>query len=487
MKFHKAFPLLSIFFSTTLIAQVDSDNETSRLINWHHKDLATDTTPGISTEKAYELLKGKKSTTVIVGIIDSGVDTDHEDIKDHVWVNTKEVAGNGMDDDKNGYVDDINGWSFLSNTKDQCIDQETLEMTRIYKKYASKYENVKPQDVPANEKDTYKMYQEAKAEFLKKLAEAKSEEASVMAFYNNFVKSDSLVKAFLKKDTVTLADLNSIKTEDEKLKKAVQMQTFLKESGMHKEDIQKYVDHVEGKLNYNLNVEYNPRTIIEDNQEIIDGKTYGSNDHQGPDPGHGTHVAGIVGAARRNALGMDGVADNIKIMAVRAVPDGDERDKDIAMAIRYAVDNGAQVINMSFGKAFSPEKHLVDDAVKYAESKGVIMVHAAGNDAQNTDERPSFPSPYYLNTKTSAKNWITVGASTMQKGAMLPAFFSNYGRKTVDIFAPGHEIYSLKPGNQYEANSGTSMAAPMVTGLAALLKSYYPELTAVQVIDIIVK
>ncbi|MBC7389300.1 MAG: S8 family serine peptidase [Opitutaceae bacterium] len=480
--------LFSFIISTGLVAQKALDEAEQRLLNWHNKDLVTDSIPGMSTEKAYnELLKGKKSNTVIVGIIDSGVDTDHEDIKDNIWVNSKEIAGNGVDDDKNGYIDDINGWSFLSNTKDQCIDRETLEMTRIYKKFASRYENMKAEDVKSTEKYDYELYQKAKKEFIKKLSEAKSEENSVKTFYNNFTTSDSLVKAYLKKDSVTLEDLNGIVTEDEKLKKAVKMQTFLKESGMQKEEIKKYVDHVDDKLNYNLNVEFNPRTLLGDNPEVMDGKPYGSNDCQGPDPGHGTHVAGIVGAGRKNGKGLDGIADNVKIMSVRAVPDGDERDKDIALAIRYAVDNGASIINMSFGKGFSPEKPLVDEAVKYAETKGVLLIHAAGNDAQNTDKDPSFPSPYYYHSKTAASNWMSIGASTMQKGAMLPAFFSNYGRKTVDVFAPGHEIYSLKPGNLYEANSGTSMAAPMVTGLAALLKSYYPQLTCSQIIDIIMK
>lgn len=482
--------IVTTFFIGLSIAAFaqEAEEADAKLLNWHNKDIATDTVVGISTEKAYKkILSKKKSKTVIVAIIDSGVDIEHPDIKDNVWINEDEIPNNGIDDDKNGYIDDVYGWSFLGNAKGENIDQETLEMTRIYKKYASKYDNLKPEQISKSEKDTYAMYQKAKTEFLKKLSDAKLEEVSVKTFYKNYNQSDSLVKAYLKKDTVSLDEIKAIKTEDEKLQKAAQMMTFLTESNFKKDDIQKYLDHAEGSLKYNLNVDFNPRTIIGDNPEIWDGKPYGSKDVKGPDPSHGTHVAGIVAATRKNGFGIDGIADNVKIMSVRAVPDGDERDKDIAMAIRYAVDNGAQVINMSFGKAFSPEKIMVDEAVKYAEQKGVILVHAAGNDALNTDKTSSYPSKYYANSNLSASNWLSIGASTSQKTEVLPAFFSNYGKKTVDIFAPGHEIYSLKPNNLYQANSGTSMAAPMVTGLAALLKSYYPQLSYNQIISIILE
>jgi subtilisin family serine protease len=208
-----------------------------------------------------------------------------------------------------------------------------------------------------------------------------------------------------------------------------------------------------------------------------------------PDPfpddcyGHGTHVAGIIGAVRNNDVGVDGIAPSVKVMMVRAVPDGDERDKDIANAIRYAVDNGAQVINMSFGKAFSPQKAAVDSAVRYADAHGVLMVHAAGNDAENSDVKASFPSPNYLGGGR-AQNWIEVGASSWKSGESLVAPFSNYGHTLVDVFAPGVDILSTVPGG-YERDSGTSMAAPVVTGLAALLLDYFPTLTGADVKRII--
>lgn len=481
-------PFFLLGLTIRTFAQAPLDETDQKLLNWHNKDMATDTVVGISTEKAYnELLTARKSTTVVVAIIDSGVDIDHEDLNDNVWVNEDEIPGNGIDDDKNGYIDDRNGWSFLGNPKGENINQETLEMTRICKKYGPKYEKIKPEEVAPADKSEYEQYTRARKEYVQKVAEAKSEEASLQAFLKKYNQNDSIVRNFLKKDTFSLEDLTTVQTEDEKVKSAVQMISFLKESGFQRSDIKKYLDHIDSKLNYHLNLDYNPRTIIGDDPYVWDGKPYGSNDVKGPDCEHGTHVAGIVAAERKNSQGMDGIAANVKIMSVRAVPDGDERDKDIAMAIRYAVDNGAQIVNMSFGKAYSPQKQWVDDAVRYAEQKGVLLVHAAGNDSKNTDEEPSFPSARYLQSKDHATNWLSIGANTTQRDATLPAFFSNYGKKTVDIFAPGHEIYSLKPNNRYATNSGTSMAAPMVTGLAALIKSYYPALSPQQLIAIILE
>jgi subtilisin family serine protease len=203
---------------------------------------------------------------------------------------------------------------------------------------------------------------------------------------------------------------------------------------------------------------------------------------------HGTHVSGIIAGARNNGIGIDGIADNVRIMMVRAVPDGDEHDKDIALAIRYAVDNGAKVINMSFGKSFSPQKQWVDEAVRYAESKGVLMVHAAGNDGANIDTAYNFPTPVFKSDGNIATNWITVGASGDPKNGGLVASFSNYGKKNVDVFAPGVNIYSSVPtGNAYANESGTSMASPVTAGVAAFLLEYYPTLTAQQLKYIIEK
>jgi subtilisin family serine protease len=218
---------------------------------------------------------------------------------------------------------------------------------------------------------------------------------------------------------------------------------------------------------------------VGDNPADLSERVYGSADVMGPDATHGTHVAGIIAAARGNGVGVDGIAPRVQIMAVRVVPDGDEHDKDVANGIRYAVDNGAQIINMSFGKAFSPHKSAVDEAVKYAESKGVLLIHAAGNDGEDLGENPSFPTRAYEGGG-SAANWIEVGASSWKVDS-LATTFSNYGRGQVDLFAPGLDILSTVPGGGFERQDGTSMAAPVVTGVAALLMAYFPDLKAADV------
>ena len=212
------------------------------------------------------------------------------------------------------------------------------------------------------------------------------------------------------------------------------------------------------------------KEIVQDDETNINDRDYGNKDIMASTPFHGTHCSGIIGAVRDNGIGVDGIADNVRIMMVRAVPDGDEHDKDIANAIRYAVDNGAQIISMSFGKDFSPQKQWVDDAVRYAQSKGVLMVHAAGNDAANIDSADNFPNPTFIDGNGRATTWITVGASGDPKLGGITASFSNYGKKEVDVFAPGVQIYSTIPtGNNYGTASGTSMACPVVCGIYTAL------------------
>jgi subtilisin family serine protease len=258
----------------------------------------------------------------------------------------------------------------------------------------------------------------------------------------------------------------------------------LAESGISPHDLARAVESMEAQVKYNLNPQFDPRAIVGDNPASLAERGYGNTDVTGPDASHGTHVAGIIGAVRGNGVGVDGIAPSVRIMAIRAVPDGDERDKDVANAIRYAADNGAHIINMSFGKSYSPGKAAVDAAVKYADSKGVLLVHAAGNEGANLATAPNFPTPRYLDGGRPA-NWIEVGATSWKGADSLVATFSNYGSELVDVFAPGVDILSTVPGNGYGRESGTSMAAPVVSGLAALLMSYYPSLTAADVKRII--
>ncbi|WP_395066663.1 S8 family peptidase [Flavobacterium sp.] len=431
------------------------------LKRWSDLDLVKDTVPGMSVDKAYnEFLKTKKGTKIIVGIVDSGLDIDHEDLKGKIWTNKKEIAGNNIDDDKNGYIDDVHGWNFLGEATN-----ENLELTRIVKKGD----------------DGSATYKEAKAALDAKLAEMMQQKPQV----DMISKADKDIKDFLKKEKYTMADLKAIVTTDANLSKSKMIMTSVATQAGEgfQDEIKSYIDYIYGQLNYNLNVEFSGRKTG-DNPDTMDMKFYGNGNVKGPDVVdalHGTHVAGIIAQIRENGKGGDGVvANNVEVMSVRAVPNGDEYDKDIALGIRYAVDNGAKVINGSFGKDFSPHKQWVWDAIKYAESKDVLIVFAAGNDAKDVDTEPSFPTD--TNNGTSvADNVLTIGALNYEYGSKLVADFSNYGQKNVDVFAPGVKIWATIPNNKYVFENGTSMASPNAAGVAALVRSYYPKLTASQV------
>lgn len=452
--------------------------------NWFNLDPAVDKVQGVSTEKTYkELLKGKKSQAIVVAVIDSGVDIDHEDLQGKVWKNEKEIPNNGIDDDGNGYVDDVSGWNFIGGKDGKNINQDTYEVTRVYKMLKAKYEGKTEAD--ATDKAEFKMFQKAKKIYEAKSQEFVGQKLMVENFYNTYKNSAKLIQAYLDKETPTETEVEGIETEDKVVLAAKNMVLRVISNGSEA-GIKGYLDYLKDGLEYGYNLDFDPRKIVGDNYEDKNEKGYGNPDVKGADPKHGTHVAGIIAANRNNDLGMKGIAENVRIMAVRAVPNGDERDKDIANAIRYAVDNGAKIINMSFGKSFSPEKKSVDDAVRYAESKGVLLVHAAGNDGKNIDTEDNFPNRTFLDNKEPS-NWLEVGALSWKSGDESVANFSNYGKKSVDLFAPGVDIYSTTPNQKYEDQSGTSMAAPVASGVAALLLSYYPHLTAAQVREILIK
>lgn len=440
-----------------------TDNELKR---WSHLDLIKDSIPGMSVDKAYaELLQGKTGQKVIVGIVDSGVDIEHEDLKGMIWTNPKEIPGNGIDDDKNGYIDDIHGWNFLGDAI-----QENLEMTRIVKKG----------DDGSDE------YKRALAQYTEKYEKALKDKEQV----DFLLDVHNTIKTALNKTTYKVEDLSTLTSTDPKVarSKMVMTQIFGNAGSTFdpETELEDYREHVYGQLNYNLNKEFDGRKIVGDNVYDIKDKNYGNNVVFGPDKEkslHGTHVAGIIAQIRNNELGGDGVAANVEILTVRAVPDGDEYDKDIALAIRYAVDNGAKIINGSFGKSFSPQKKWVYDAIKYAAKKDVLIVHAAGNDGYNIDEdnNINYPNDSKDNKKEFADNLITIGAINKGYGPNVVAGFSNFGKINVDVFAPGEEIYATVPNNKYKYLQGTSMASPNAAGVATLIRSYYPKLKASQV------
>lgn len=469
--------------------------------NWFNLDATANNVNGVSTEKTYaDLLKGKKSQTVIVAVIDGGVDYNHEDLKSIMWTNTGEIPGNGKDDDGNGYVDDVHGWNFLGGADGKNVNHETIEMTRLYAKIKPKYDNIDSTKVAASDKKEYEQYKKWKKEVEQNVKEAQEELAQLESI-------KTIVAGGLDAVAEKLGDKPAIKENLEAINaganpnlnagKNILLKRLSTEGGTItvkgvKEDlmeqIQEGIDHYETKAKYQYNVDYNPRKdIVKDDQTNDYEHNYGNNDVKGPDAMHGTHVAGIIGAIRNNNIGINGIADNVRIMAVRVVPDGDERDKDVANGIMYAVDNGAQVINMSFGKGYSWDKAVVDKAVKYAAAHDVLIVHAAGNDSKDNDDKANsnFPTAKYEKPgwfhKKKAPNWIEVGALSWKKGEDAVASFSNFGHENVDVFSPGVDIYSTVPDGKYKSLSGTSMASPVTAGVAALIRSYFPTLTAEQV------
>ena len=465
--------------------------------NWFHSDFSKTGIYGVGTDSALEFLqsKGLKPTTVVVGVIDSGVQIDHEDLKNEIWVNPKEKAGNGKDDDKNGYIDDIHGWDFCADASGIDYNEDTYEATRVvvwYDTFFNSGNKYKDMENMRKMPEEYQTYLRARKVWADKYYTAKSKEGSVDPQANEILNFLQDLEGYAKDTKLTLENIEKLpittaedKENNEKLVflitnndvfTGMTMAEIIEEA---KEELG--VNQTENPaLKYAYNKKYDPT------KGKIKIKGYGNNEVEGPDALHGTHVAGIIGASRGNGIGMDGVAGGVvKIMSVRAVPDGDERDEDIANAIRYAVDNGAKILNMSFGKAFSPNKELVYDAIRYADSKGVLMFHAAGNDNKDLDWNYNYPSSFKDGEMVSfAKNWITVGAST-RYSENLKASFSNFGTIKVDIFAPGTEIYAPVPDQKYRYLQGTSMASPVAAGCAALLWAYFPDLTSEQVKEIL--
>lgn len=457
--------------------------------NWQHLDKLKDGFLGVSADKMYsELLKGKKAEPIIVAVIDGGVDPLHEDLKDVMWTNPGEIPGNGKDDDGNGYIDDIYGWNFIGGKDGKNVHQDQLEVTRVYVKYREKFKNTDPSSLSKKDRKLYDEYKEME----ETIQEEHDKAASNAAFYQGMMNIlNNLIEA-TGKEEFTADDLKDIDTSDENVARAVQIVTGMLEEGSTigdlKDELQKGLDYFGAQAEFYYNPDINVRSIVGDNYNDTYERYYGNNDVKGPDAGHGTHVAGIIAAARNNGVGMDGIADNVRIMAVRCVPDGDERDKDVANSIIYAVDNGASVINMSFGKGYAWDKKAVEKAINTAQKHDVLLVHAAGNSSQDNDVESNFPNDKYdfkgLLGPKYAKNWLEVGALSWKGGEDAAAGFSNYGKNNVDLFAPGVDIYSTMPDGEYQRMNGTSMASPVAAGVAAVIRSYFPDLSAPQVKDI---
>jgi subtilisin family serine protease len=492
-------------FSFTYAQEAQGKNvdpkEDKDLMTWYHKDFSSAKVYGVNTENAYKYLesKGLKPKTVVVGVLDSGVQVDHPGLVKNIWSNPNEVPNNGKDDDGNGYIDDVHGWNFIGG-KNGDIDIDNMEVTRVVAKYKPIFEGDDSAKNKANQAkmpEDFEMYMKAKDLFSKKSVEAKQG----FQTYTMIDESIPNMVKLLGGKNVTPENVAAIKVTDQKdamilqvLKQVAASPEFQGKTPAEFEKIMK--DQMKEALDYfgpqakQYDLSYDPRKeIVGDNYDDYSEKNYGNNHYEGPDAMHGTHVAGIIAGLPQGKEIQYGVASKVaKIMSVRTVPNGDERDKDVANAIKYAVDNGAKVLNMSFGKPVSPGKSVVWDAFKYAQDKGVLLVKAAGNENEDVAEHLAYPTNFknVTDEKPFVNNVIVVGASTNKNDA-LRAGFSNYNKKMVNVFAPGDEIYSTVPHNEYKYLQGTSMASPVVAGAAAVLLAYMPNLTPAQIIESLVK
>ncbi len=464
-----------------------------KLKGWHLLDYQQDGYLGTSTKEAYAFLANRKSTTVIIAVIDSGIDTTHEDLKANLWINPKEIPGNGKDDDGNGYPDDIHGWNFCGAPNGENLSVNTHEIERVYHHWKTIFEGKKESEIDSSKKFLFQQWKRSEKLIKKQYDDYLKEYPGIETFVAGLQTTNRLLTAFLQKNSFTRADIVAIPTKDSLGWAANIWTNLFKRTDNPGVTNTAVLTEVEG---YKNNLLANKRRmedtpidyrgiLVKDIYEDIHDSVYGNNNLYNSAGNHGTHVSGIIGAIRNNNIGVDGITDNVRIMFIRAVPGGDEHDKDVALSIRYAVDNGAKIINMSFGKPVSPYKEMVDDAVKYAAQNGVLLVHGAGNDGEDIDTETFYPSPVFKDG-TKATNFLTVGASGDYSTGTIAATFSNYG-KLVNIFAPGVYINSTTFSNGYEAFDGTSMASPVAAGVAGLIKSYFPQITPEQMIDLLEK
>ena len=455
--------LLRALAVAALLVAAPASAQSAPPADWHLRDADADGVVGISLDAAYALLGDRQPREVVVAVLDCGVDIDHPDLAPVLWVNPEEVAGNGVDDDGNGYVDDVHGWSFLGNAAGENVEADTWEVARLVGLCRAGTPHPAYPDCDALE-----------ADLAAERAQAAPQAAQLGQILTLVSDADATLRAAYGDDY----DLDALRPVSAAERRAAGIMRQLAANGATLADLEGAVQQLSDILEIKLNPDYDSRHIVGDDPADLTERLYGNADVDGPNANHGTGVAGLIGAARGNGIGIDGIAP-VRIMAVRTVPGGDERDKDVANAIRYAVDNGAHVINMSFGKAYSPDKGVVDDAVAYAVARGVLLVHASGNDGADIDAADNFPTRFFLDG-TASPGWLEVGASAARADA-LAAPFSNYGRARVDLFAPGADVTSLARGGGTQNANGTSFAAPIVAGVAALVLAYVPELSAEEV------
>ncbi len=462
---------------------------------WHWKDLEKDGVHGVSLFKAQQLLTDLKlkPTPIIIAILDGGIDTAHLQIKPLLWNNPKEIPGNALDDDQNGYIDDVHGWNFLGNAAGENINKASDEKSRIYHRYKNEFKQDKIDSVSwdAKKKQDFYSWQQAAAEIV--FSEDDAANLSFIKMARNAVVKMGLILIREIEDTnFTTEQLEAYQpigklTADTKISYLRTMQALgIDRMSGHHSIVEDLNDYIAGKDQSAVSIDTPPedlrKKITQDQYENFNDQYYGNNNITGPNAKHGTHVAGLAAGIVDTNFTKSNFSNPIQIMGVRVVPDGDEYDKDVALGIRYAVNNGAKVINMSFGKSFSPEQAWVDSAIRYAASKDVLIIHSAGNESYDLNNKSVYPSPYSNVFKDKASNMITVGASSDPVIAeSILTDFSNYGNKIVDVLSPGNKIFSSLPNQAFGFLNGTSMSAPILSHIAALVRAYFPKLSATEV------
>ena len=479
--------ILSFFLSVNLVLSQDRPAGLPDQYegDWFNLSPEQNQVFGVSVNEAYKYFSELVIEPVVVAVIDDGVDISHPDLEGKLWMNTKEIPENGIDDDGNGYIDDVYGWNYLGNPEGENIEHENVEIVRLYRPLKERFENVDADAVPKADKKAYKEYLFYKAAYEDEISDLNDDYTQYAQLAALYQGATAYMTEKLGAEELTINELLKYQPENED---DAQIRDFLLMA--EQEGLRKYLieneSYFESTIKYHYNIDFNPRSIVNEGEAAKNNTAYGNPMVWAGKPDHGTHVAGIIGAVRHNGSGTNGIAKNARIMSLRVVPDGDERDKDIALAIRYAVDNGAKVINMSFGKDYSPNQDLIFKAVKYASANDVLLIHAAGNDAANNDKVANYPDGT-LGKRKSYDNWITVGASGPLRDSTFIAEFSNYGKKSVDVLAPGVDILSLVSGGGVDSYSGTSMAAPVVSGIATVLRGAYPNLSAKEIKEIIIQ
>ena len=469
------------FISSLSVQDTLKKQSKINLKNWHFKDIELDTIPGISLKRAYDsLLHNKKGKEVIIAVLDSEIDINHKDFQNYIWKNQDEIPNNGIDDDKNGYIDDIHGWNFLGNKKGENNKFVNFEYTRILKKLSSLFENKK---IVIKDSLSYKLYLNAKKKYDKRLKSDIADKKYYDKLHEYYFNAKKELSKFFKEKPFTIEALDSLKKTKPKGVEEIHFLILMDciDKGIDDDYVIKEKYIAQEILDKLLNLDYNDRLIQGDNPEDITDTKYGNNilNNNVKLLDHGTKMAGII----RNI----GLKNEIKIMPLAISAYGDEHDKDIALAIRYAVNNGAKVINMSFGKEFSLHKEWVFDAIKYAAQNDVIIISSAGNFSYDLDVNNNYyPNDNINNEKEISDNFMLVGATSYSLTEKFKRKSSNYGTIDVDIFAPGYKIFTTYPNNEYTNNSGgTSSASAVVSGIAGLIRSYYPNLTASQVKQIL--